>query len=508
VYRGTSSRGEGSTPVATGITSTTITSTTYTDTGLTNGTAYYYKVAAVNATGSSGYSNEASATPAVVNIVLTPSDFGYAGSGSPQGAYFEFWGNSYAEFPVVFPQSGGYSFTIPAYVARASGTGTPNQGLTEIRIDQHPIPSGTMYSQYVPQTTASNIVYYSYVTSGTHNIALTFMNSSNQDLFLGTLTIENNATGYQIPPVEPTPHDRNPLIQPFSSYSYWNTSIGSGAVWSASSDADATTLHNATAGGINSGQWSMPIYTPATTDPLAVFACGDNTYPLEPSPVTLNLTAGATPAPPVGGGDHHIIIYSPDGNTIYHLFGATNDGNGTWTCMQSMEESVYGMAWHGYLWAAGVIRAAELTNRLIPHTLRYALPTTMYSHGDTWISGLQWPATNADFSSVSSYIGTIKYGSLIGIPASVNINTLGLSADGLVLARCLQDYGATSRDSGGSGLLLYAEEAAEGMSQLNNMRNDLNKIIPHLQIIRNDSPTAWKGGGTLRQPLADGIRDP
>lgn len=58
VYRGTSAGGESATPIATGITGTT-----YTNTGLTNGTAYFYKVAAVNSNGISGYSNEASATP-------------------------------------------------------------------------------------------------------------------------------------------------------------------------------------------------------------------------------------------------------------------------------------------------------------------------------------------------------------------------------------------------------------------------------------------------------------
>ncbi|MCE0522099.1 MAG: family 16 glycosylhydrolase [Methylacidiphilales bacterium] len=58
VYRGTSSGGESGTPIATGITAAN-----YNDTGLTNGTAYFYKVAAVNSSGTSGYSNEASATP-------------------------------------------------------------------------------------------------------------------------------------------------------------------------------------------------------------------------------------------------------------------------------------------------------------------------------------------------------------------------------------------------------------------------------------------------------------
>ncbi|MGO8670935.1 MAG: malectin domain-containing carbohydrate-binding protein, partial [Capsulimonadaceae bacterium] len=58
VYRGTAAGGESATAIATGVTTAT-----YTNTGLTNGTAYYYKVAAVNSVGTSGMSNEASATP-------------------------------------------------------------------------------------------------------------------------------------------------------------------------------------------------------------------------------------------------------------------------------------------------------------------------------------------------------------------------------------------------------------------------------------------------------------
>jgi YVTN family beta-propeller protein len=59
IYRGTTTGGEGTTPVGTASDSTL----TYTDTGLTNGQEYFYKVTAVNSVGESPQSNEASATP-------------------------------------------------------------------------------------------------------------------------------------------------------------------------------------------------------------------------------------------------------------------------------------------------------------------------------------------------------------------------------------------------------------------------------------------------------------
>ena len=74
VYRGTSSNGESTTPLATGLTSTS-----YTDTAVTSGTTYYYEIKAVNSSGTSGVSNEASATP-ITGLPSAPTALTATGS--------------------------------------------------------------------------------------------------------------------------------------------------------------------------------------------------------------------------------------------------------------------------------------------------------------------------------------------------------------------------------------------------------------------------------------------
>jgi subtilase family serine protease len=68
LYRSTTSGGEGFTPIKTGIASTT-----YIDNTVTNGVTYYYEVSASNNEGTSGLSNQASATPAALVITNGPT---------------------------------------------------------------------------------------------------------------------------------------------------------------------------------------------------------------------------------------------------------------------------------------------------------------------------------------------------------------------------------------------------------------------------------------------------
>jgi subtilase family serine protease len=74
LYRGTTSGGEGSTPIKTGIASTT-----YIDT-VTNGATYYYEVSATNSAGTSALSTEVSATPSAPVLAITNGPIATSGN--------------------------------------------------------------------------------------------------------------------------------------------------------------------------------------------------------------------------------------------------------------------------------------------------------------------------------------------------------------------------------------------------------------------------------------------
>jgi kumamolisin len=92
VYRGTSPGGEGSTAII-----SDITATTYTDSTVTNGVTYYYEVSATNSVGTSGFSNEVSATPAAPTLAITG---GPTATGSSTSAQIQ-WTTNVASNSVV-----------------------------------------------------------------------------------------------------------------------------------------------------------------------------------------------------------------------------------------------------------------------------------------------------------------------------------------------------------------------------------------------------------------------
>jgi beta-glucanase (GH16 family) len=168
VYRGTSTGGESTTPIA-----TNVTAATYTDTGLTNGTAYYYEVKAVNTYGTSGYSNETSATPVAVVASGTSIGVQFKGSGTAllatdsagvasvaQSNWNVIVGSTFSG--TVLADSTGTA-TTATVTGGASGIYTGG-GSTASPAGNAKLASGEIYNSYpaTPAVGIANIPYTSY----------------------------------------------------------------------------------------------------------------------------------------------------------------------------------------------------------------------------------------------------------------------------------------------------------------------------------------------------------
>jgi len=197
----------------------------------------------------------------------------------------------------------------------------------------------------------------------------------------------------------------------------------------------------------------------------------------------------------------------------------------------------------------GTIRLGELR----PGTqMRHALKVNVFSSQDLGLCTndmkrcYTWPASTADsWAATASGYGSLsnnsnpymKMGALLAIPASVNLNTMGLqSAPGKLLAWTLQNYGAYIVDSrSGPGFDLSVEDGAAG-SKLNEFQadfgfpfegrlgyatlkdasgnltpqakwvRDMVLIIANLRVVVNNTSTSIGGGGAPLQPLAPAFK--
>jgi hypothetical protein len=142
VYRGTSSYGEGSTPIATGLTGTS-----YTDTAVVTNTTYYYTIAAVNANGTSPASIEANATVITNGTYrLTPqcatgSSLEVSAWGTTNGSTVDIWSwvNQGNEKWTFTNMGGGWYKIQPSYSTtlslEVSGYGSTNGSKVDVWAD-------------------------------------------------------------------------------------------------------------------------------------------------------------------------------------------------------------------------------------------------------------------------------------------------------------------------------------------------------------------------------------
>lgn len=279
--------------------------------------------------------------------------------------------------------------------------------------------------------------------------------------------------------------------QPFASNSIWNTAIGSGATFESSGGTKtAKLLSGGTYINSNNG-YSISVNIASTSDPTATVSVSSpsNTFSHR-MPTGATISAGSD-------GNLDVVV----GQYLYEYWQVTKNSNTSYSANSGYKVDLLGSGINTGIRAAsfstlgGLIRATELTNLSITHAIVMAIPTSYAKHGYVW------PAASEDWNGSTAYSGTIPLGSLFSIPGTVNLNSLGLTNQGLALARALQDYGVYVGDTS-SQVTLYAEPSvqANNGSGYNNMLSDWQNILRgQLRAVTNSTSSSVGGGGTPRQ---------
>lgn len=304
-----------------------------------------------------------------------------------------------------------------------------------------------------------------------------------------------SATTAAAPEPAPTPGTRDPRYWPFATSSPWNMPIGSGVQFESTTSKCTQSIRNTSYGAtVNSSAWSHPAYIASFSDPIG---------PLYQNGVFVrntNLPPGLVPS---SGSDANVHIINPSGRYVDEMW-VTTAMNGGWNAKYLVRNDVYGSGVNNGVRAAGVsaigglIRSGEFSKG-IPHAV--ALAVTRAQQQDGYI----WPATSQDNFIDSTYAGGIRAGQLMAIPGHIDVTTLGLSPQGLQLARAMQNYGAYNVDSAGN-VAAYAEPKAAG--EVGGAATDIKLLRTLLVCVTNNTPSSVGGGGTPRVPLAPPLGTP
>jgi hypothetical protein len=339
---------------------------------------------------------------------------------------------------------------------------------------------------------------------------------------------------------------RNPLLEPFSSDSIWNTAIGSGARFSRVTISSY--WPNVNWAKIPGSDTNFIFLTPnAPSTPIYYSSVGWD-YNRDRCVPTNTTILGTVPMPtdfiiPNSRGNNSSAFLLADGRTIKQfqpITRCTAGGPATSLVGGGSSVDLYGDGIRGTHGGSGMsslggtIRVGELRpgQKGPPHALSMTIDMREAFLCTIKTDCFRWPAVKADTGAVGFY-GTIannpnatntafKMGSLFAIPGSVSITSLGLQTEpARQLAWTLQNYGAYVVDHGSTSFLFTTENGPAG-NFLNQFQSDygysfsqsqgsiasnatawvsdVRKIISVLQIVDNNSSTSIGGGGTPRVP--------
>jgi hypothetical protein len=265
--------------------------------------------------------------------------------------------------------------------------------------------------------------------------------------------------------------------RPFNDQSPWNTPIPANPALAPDSTQLIADLKSSSEWGqnldINIAQYSVPLFYATSSTPLVDVLAelgglgfsgsnGSDAHALVPIPT------GAAPDPM---SDHHIAIIDRARNLEWGMWNARNE-SGRWTCSLGATADLAGdglrpykpqnPTWYtshgaracGFPLIAGLIRTEEIDAGRIEHALIIAYP---HIRAGFYMS----PASTAQARIGDDSIKTrgIPCGGRVQLDPGLNLDSLGLTRAGRIVAEALQRYGAYVGDYSGA-ISIYAENSA------------------------------------------------
>jgi hypothetical protein len=334
---------------------------------------------------------------------------------------------------------------------------------------------------------------------------------------------------------------RDPLVQPFASTSIWNMSIGSAATYVPAQIVPVT-------GSTLQGDEDVIVLTPtAPSTPIyrntadwnpGISRCPYDAGPLlYDVPIPGSFVVGDTPTSDTPNSGLAVLL--ADGRTVKQTqpFARCTADVAATSDYLFPDVDLYGPGTPGAHGGSGLsaiggtLRVGELRPGGAPphHVLKLELwAAKNYYNDGKQADCYRWPASNCDgyFDDPSSpleYGGTnpaLKPGSLLALPASVSIASLGLTTQpAQALAWTLQSYGAyLVDDSAWSSVSICVENGPAGSFEtqfqsdwgfsLNTngttsaFAEDFAILLAALNVVDDNGPSSIGGGGTPLQPLA------
>lgn len=328
----------------------------------------------------------------------------------------------------------------------------------------------------------------------------------------------------------PAPGARDPRDWPFDSSSSWNHPIGTGAVYE--TIVGGSNLTNAY---FNASQFTIAVWKASVSDPLLNVTVTNQamldpllcTLQPVPSIQQIRIPSNAVPSPPAWsvGGDAAMAVCDPDLRYVYEFHGARKDANGVdWRTYNFVKTDLQGLGADfscqratrasGTSYLGGTVRAGELLNG-IKHALGIAIAGPRFNKNAPGGKSYVRPASGSDDPSRYGTTGNLYMGSLLAIPASVDVEALPYTSTGDALtkiknlARALRLYGALIIDGHGSGSntvifgMEYNARSEVSLQETNTQfANDLDMIVTYLKTVSNNGPGSIGGGGTPLTTLA------